>query len=51
MHRSDNSVNHDDIELGVEQMPNTQKPNLSQKDILASDSDSVSSRANNTTAI
>ena len=45
--------NENDIELDVEQ---TLKngillPNLLQKDILASDSGSVSSRANNTKAI
>ena len=50
---SDKIDNENDIELDVE--PTLKNgihlPNLLQKDILASDSGSVSSRANNTSAI
>ena len=46
-------VNENEIRLDIEKFPITtsQQPNLSQKDLLASDSGSISSRANNTKVI
>jgi hypothetical protein len=44
-------IHENDIELNAEQLPRVMSQQLELKDILASDSGSVTSRANNTKAI